>query len=175
MNRPQSNFPKPHGPAYGFPQMIVTSYNDAALEVDHISSELAQGGFAMKRLCILFALLISIPALGEKMTGYISDDKCAASGSKAAKATDWINPNLFESCAKKCAKAGASVVFVTEDNKVLKLDADSTQKAMSHLGHRVSLSGTVDNGSLKIDEIASIKMENKGKPSSDVEEKMHEK
>ena len=129
----------------------------------------------MKRLLVLFALLISIPALAEKMTGYISDDKCAASGSKAAKATDWISPDLFESCVKKCMKGGSTMVFVTEDNKVLKLDAASTQKALPHMGHRVSLSGTVDNGSLKIDEIASIKMENKGKPSSDVEEKMHQK
>jgi hypothetical protein len=134
-----------------------------------------QGGFAMKRLLVLFALLFSIPALAEKMTGYISDDKCAASGSKAAKATDWISPDLFESCVKKCMKGGSTMVFVTEDNKVLKLDAASTQKALPHMGHRVSLSGTVDNGSLKIDEIASIKMENKGKPSSDVEEKMHQK
>ena len=45
----------------------------------------------MKKLLVLFTLVISIPALAEKMTGYISDDKCAASGSKAAKATDWIN------------------------------------------------------------------------------------
>ena len=129
----------------------------------------------MKKLFVLFALLISVPALAEKMTGYISDDKCAASGSKAAKATEWISPDLFESCVKKCMKAGSTMVFVTEDNKVLKLDAASTQKALPHLGHRVSLSGTVDNGSLKIDEIASIKMESKGKPSSDVEEKMHQK
>jgi hypothetical protein len=134
-----------------------------------------QGGFAMKRLLVLFALLISIPALAEKMTGYISDDKCAASGSKAAKATEWINPDMFESCVKKCMKAGSTMVFVTEDNKVLKLDADSTQKALPHLGHRVSLTGTVNNGSLKIDEIASIKMDAKTKPSSDVEEKMHQK
>ena len=129
----------------------------------------------MKRLLVLFALAISIPALAEKMTGYISDDKCAASGSKAAKATEWINPDLFDSCVKKCMKAGSTMVFVTEDNKVLKLDAASTQKALPHLGHRVSLTGTVESGSLKIDEIASIKMESKSKPSRDVEEKMHQK
>jgi hypothetical protein len=145
------------------------------LEVNHMSSELMQGGFAMKKLFVLFALLICIPALAEKMTGYISDDKCQARASKAAKATDWINPDVFESCVKKCMKGGSTMVFVTEDNKVLKLDADSTQKALPHLGHRVSLTGTVNNGSLKIDEIASIKMENKGKPSSDTEEKMHQK
>ena len=131
----------------------------------------------MKKSFVLFAAvtLISMSALAEKMTGYISDDKCAASGSKAAKATDWINPDVFESCVKKCMKGGSTMVFVTEDNKVLKLDGASAQKALPHLGHRVSLTGTVEGGSLKVDEIAPIKMEGKGKPSSDVEEKMHQK
>lgn len=131
----------------------------------------------MKKLFALLALLtlISLAATAEKMTGYVSDEKCAVHGSKAAKATDWINPNAFESCAKKCAEAGSPVVFVTEDNKVLKLDADSTKKAMPHLGHRVSLSGKVENGTLTIDEIASIKIDAKAKPTNDSEEKMHQK
>lgn len=110
---------------------------------------------------VLFLALIAIPALAEKLTGYVSDEQCATSSSKAAKATDWINPKAFESCAQKCAKNGSPVVFVTEDNKVLKLDADSTQKATAHLGHRVSVTGKVENGTLKIDKIASIKMEAK--------------
>ena len=131
----------------------------------------------MKRLFASLALLtvISIPAMAEKLTGYVSDEKCAVSGSKAAKAADWINPNAFESCAKKCAEAGSAVVFVTEDNKILKLDAESMKKAIPHLGHRVSLSGKVENGTLKIEEIASIKMDAKAKPTSDTEEKMHQK
>ncbi len=131
----------------------------------------------MKRLFVLLALvsLISTSALAEKMTGYVSDEKCATHSSKAAKAADWVDPNAFESCAKKCAEAGSPVVFVTEDNKVLKFDADSLKKAMPLLGHRVSLTGKVENGTLKIDEIASIKMDTKAKPSSDTEEKMHQK
>ena len=131
----------------------------------------------MKRLFALLALLslISIPAMAEKLTGYVSDEKCAVHSSKAAKATDWINPNAFESCAKKCAEGGSPVVFVTEDNKILKLDADSTKLALPHLGHRVSLSGKVENGTLKIEEIASIKIDTKAKPTSDTEEKMHQK
>ena len=131
----------------------------------------------MKRLFAAFTLLtvISIPVMAEKLTGYVSDEKCAVSGSKAAKATDWINPNAFESCAKKCAEAGSTVVLVTEDNKILKLDADSSKKAMPHLGHRVSLRGKVENGTLTIEEIASIKMDAKAKPTSDTEEKMHQK
>jgi len=130
----------------------------------------------MRKGFVLFALLtlFSMTALAEKWTGYVSDEKCAVSSAKAAKAADWINPKAFASCAKKCAEAGSAVVFVTEDNKILKLDAESTTKAMPHLGHRVSLSGKLDNGTLKIDKIESIKMAaNPG--ASDAEAKMHEK
>ena len=129
----------------------------------------------MKRLVVIvFMLSISIAALGKKLTGYISDEKCAISGSKAAKASDWINPDAFESCAKKCATNGSSVVFVTEDNKVLKLDADSTKKAMAHLGRRVSIKGQVESGTLKIDQITTIKMDAHAKAKNDIEKKMHD-
>lgn len=129
----------------------------------------------MKKFLTMLALLSSmaIPALAEKLTGYVSDEQCATSGAKAAKATDWINPKAFESCAQKCAKNGSPMVFVTEDNKILKLDADSTQKASTHLGHRVSVKGKVENGTLKIDSIATIRMEAQSKPENHQEEKMH--
>jgi hypothetical protein len=130
----------------------------------------------MKRGFVLLALLtlFSMAALAEKWTGYVADEKCAVSRSKAAKASDWVDPNHFETCAKKCVEGGSAVVFVTEDNKILKLDAESNTKAMPHLGHRVSLSGKVDNGTLKIDKIESIKMAaNPG--ANDAEGKMHEK
>lgn len=129
----------------------------------------------MKKFLVLLALLtvMALPALAEKLTGYVSDEQCATSSSKAAKATDWINPKAFESCAQKCARNGSPMVFVTEDNKILKLDADSTQKASAHLGHRVSVTGKVENGTLKIDKIATIKMEGQTNPGSHQEEKMH--
>jgi hypothetical protein len=129
----------------------------------------------MKRLLTILILsgVISIPALAEKLTGYVSDEQCASSSAKAAKATDWINPAKFESCAQKCAKNGSPIVFVTEDNKVLKLDADSTKKAGAHLGHRVSVTGTVENGTLKIDTIATIKMAGQTDPNNHQEENMH--
>lgn len=128
----------------------------------------------MKKSLIIAVLgLMAIPALAEKLTGYVSDLQCANSGSKAAKATDWINPKAFEACAQKCAKNGSPIVFVTEDNKVLKIDGDSAQKASAHLGHRVSVEGTVENGTLKIEKIAGIKMEAQTKPDNHQEEKMH--
>lgn len=122
---------------------------------------------------LVLSALISIPALAEKLTGYVSDEQCAVHSSKAAKATDWINPKAFESCAQKCVKNGSPIVFVTEDNKVLKLDADSTKKASAHLGHRVSVSGKVENGTLSIDKITTVAMEAQTKPENHQEENMH--
>lgn len=115
----------------------------------------------MKKLFAMAVLLsvLTVPMIAEQLTGYVSDEQCAASSSKAAKATEWINPKAFESCAQKCVKNGSAIVFVTEDNKVLKLDADSTKKASAHVGHRVSVTGKVENGTLKIEKIATIKME----------------
>ena len=129
----------------------------------------------MKKMLVLtvFMAVASMAALAEHWTGYISDEQCAVSSAKAKKATDWINPTAFESCAQKCAKAGSTLVFVTEDNKILKFDAGSTKRVTPFLGHRVSLSGQLNNGALKVDKISSIKMDTQAKPSSDQEEKMH--
>ena len=49
-------------------------------------------------------------------------------------------------------------MFVTEDNKILKIDAGSLAKVTPHIGHKVSVTGTVDSGTLKIDSISSLKM-----------------
>jgi hypothetical protein len=114
----------------------------------------------------------SVACFAAHMTGYVSDEQCAVSSSKATKATDWINPKAFESCAQKCAKNGSPVVFVTEDNKVLKIDPASAKKAGALLGHRVSVDGKVENGTLKINKIAGIEMQPQTK-TNDQEERMH--
>lgn len=131
----------------------------------------------MKRTFALtaFLTLASMAAFAEHWTGYISDEQCAVSGSKAKKATDWISPTAFEGCVQKCVKGGSPLVFVTEDNKILKFDADSTKKASPYAGQRVSLDGKLDNGALKVEKISGIKMDPKTKPSNDQEEKMHDK
>ncbi len=107
-----------------------------------------------------FALiaLSAMTALAGEMTGYISDEKCAVAGSKAATAKEWIQPSAFESCVQKCVKAGSAAVFVTEDNKILKIDAESMKKITPHLGHKVVVSGKVDGGVLKIESIKSVQM-----------------
>ena len=107
-------------------------------------------------LALLAVAAVIAPAA--ELTGYISDEKCAVSGAKAKTAAEWINPAAFEQCAKKCVKAGSPAVFVTEDNKILKIDADSLAKVTPHVGHKVSVTGTVDGSTLKIYSISSLKM-----------------
>ena len=49
---------------------------------------------------------------------------------------------------------GSAPVFVSE-GKVYKIDADSKSKVMSHLGHKVTINGSVEGNTVKID---SVKM-----------------
>ena len=90
------------------------------------------------------------------MTGYISDTKCAAEHAKSSTASGWIHPKVFESCAKMCVKDGSEAVFLTEDNKVVHIDAESLDKVLPHLGHKVKLSGKIDDGRLKVDSISTV-------------------
>jgi hypothetical protein len=117
----------------------------------------------MKKLLAVAALsaLCSTSGLAAEMTGYISDDACALKSAKSAKAADWINPDAFEACAKRCLKEGSTAVFVTEDNKVLTLDASSSAKAMPLVGHRVKVTGTATASTLTVDTIAAIAMKPK--------------
>ena len=112
----------------------------------------------MKLTIAAFALfsLGSLIASAGQLTGYISDTKCAAENAKAAKASDWIHPKVFESCAQMCVKGGSEAIFLTEDNKVVKFDADSKSKALAHLGHKVTVNGKIENGVLKIDSIDTV-------------------
>jgi|HubBroStandDraft_1064217.scaffolds.fasta_scaffold417224_2 hypothetical protein len=96
-------------------------------------------------------------AMAAEWTGYISDTKCAAASSKASSAAEWIKPDQFESCVKQCVKAGSPAVFLTPDNKMIKIDAASMEKVTPMLGHKVTVTGKLDGGVLKIDTIADAK------------------
>jgi hypothetical protein len=114
----------------------------------------------VKRLFAVLTLsaLGSLGAFGAQLTGYISDDQCARSGAKAKTAAEWIQPAAFEACVHKCVKAGSAAVFVTEDNKILKIDAASMGKVTPHLGHKVTVKGNIDGDTITVDSIASLKM-----------------
>ena len=109
----------------------------------------------MKKLIIL-AALASCAFAGE-WTGYISDAKCASASAKSKTAAEWIQPDKFESCVKSCVKAGSPAVFVTLDNKMIKFAPASMGKVTPMLGHKVTVTGNVDNGVMTIDSIAEAK------------------
>ena len=73
--------------------------------------------------------------------------------------SSWIKPAAFEDCVKKCVKEGSEAVFVTEDNKILKVDPASKEKVAQYLGHKVSVTGKVEGTILKIDSITALKLQ----------------
>jgi hypothetical protein len=105
----------------------------------------------------LFALA-SMTAFAGQWTGYLSDEKCAVSGAKAKTAAEWIQPKAFEICVKKCVQGGEAVVFVTEDNKIVKIDAASMSKVMPVIGHKVKVTGKIAGGTLTVDSISTLPM-----------------
>jgi hypothetical protein len=120
--------------------------------------DFSKEAFRVKKVIAVLVLsaFACATAMAGEMTGYISDTKCAAEHSKAATAAGWIHPKVFESCAKMCVKDGSEAVFLTEDNKVVKIDAGSMEKIMPHLGHKVKLNGKVEDGVLKVDNISTV-------------------
>jgi hypothetical protein len=101
----------------------------------------------MKKFLAASALMAigSLSAFAGEWTGYIADSKC--------KHTDGTEAHV--ACTAKCIKGGADPVFVTADNKVLKIDKDSMDKVTPHYGHKVTVTGNVEGDTLKVD---SIKM-----------------
>lgn len=99
----------------------------------------------MKKLFAAFALTAigSMSAFAGEWSGYIADSKC--------KHVDGTEAHI--ACTEKCVKGGADAVFVTSDNKVLKIDKESMDKVMPHLGHKVTVTGKVTGGTVHIDEI----------------------
>jgi hypothetical protein len=103
---------------------------------------------------------VAIRAAGSAtIVGYISDTKCAAASAKAKTAAEWIKPAAFEQCVKDCVKEGSEAVFVTEDNKILKLDAASAKKASPFLGHKVRVVGDVQGTTISVESITGLKLQ----------------
>jgi len=100
-----------------------------------------------------------VTALAGEFTGYVSDTKCAAANTAKGAASEWVQPAAFEACAKKCIQEGSAPVFVTADNKIVKIGPDAMNKIMPLLGHKVMLTGKIEGDTLvTIDAIHSVKM-----------------
>ena len=97
----------------------------------------------MKRVittAILLLSLFAVSALAGEYTGWISDSKCGAKGASAE----------HKDCAAKCVKGGAVAVFV-QDNKVLKIDDAS--KVEGYIGQKVTVTGSVDGDTIKVESV----------------------
>ena len=106
----------------------------------------------MKKLslgCFLAVSMFSFAAAADQMTGYISDAHCGAKHSSPSAANT--------KCVKDmCINGGADPVLVS-DNKVVKFDDDSKKKAIPYAGKNVSIDGTMDGDTLKINSIDEAK------------------
>jgi hypothetical protein len=103
----------------------------------------------MKKIAVLsvLALVFVFSAVAGEYTGYIADSNCAAKqGAKAAS-------DAHADCAAKCIKGGAAAVLVTPEGTVYKI-ADQ-DKVKDHAGHKVTITGSLDGDTLKVD---SVKM-----------------
>ncbi|MBV8206517.1 MAG: hypothetical protein JO041_06980 [Acidobacteria bacterium] len=80
------------------------------------------------------------------MTGWVMDAKCGAKMANEKGAA----------CAKRCVERGEAVVFVDDkDQSVLKVSNQDALK--SHAGEHVTVSGSVDSGSLHVDNVSAAK------------------
>jgi hypothetical protein len=84
-------------------------------------------------------------AFAGEWSGVISDSKC--------KHTDASEKSI--ACVQKCVKGGGEAVFITSDDKMLKIDKASMEKVTPHLGHKVTVTGKVDGDTITVE---SIKM-----------------
>jgi hypothetical protein len=100
-------------------------------------------------ICVSFAVMfmfvgVSFASDATTVNGYVSDSKCGAKGANAKAAE----------CTKKCLKAGANVVVVTDgDQKVLTVS--NPDALTGHEGHHVAVTGEVSGDSIHVD---SVKM-----------------
>lgn len=102
---------------------------------------------------LVFAAVVAVPAFAEShseaakpgsWTGWITDPHCGAKGAKAE----------HKDCALKCTSKGDKLVFFNEaDQKLYQLDNQDLAK--EHLGHQVTVKGTLSGDAIKVESIAA--------------------
>jgi predicted transcriptional regulator len=97
----------------------------------------------MKKLIAVFALTTSF-CLAADWTGYIVDQNCASKKEMLGNVA----------CAKSCIARGAKAVLATEDGTIYKI-ADQ-DKVKAEAGKKVTITGTMEGDSIKIDSIKAM-------------------
>ena len=90
-----------------------------------------------------FTALFAACAFAGEWKGTISDAKCGAGHADASEKS--------QNCVKGCVKGGHAAVFVT-DGKVLKIA--NQDKVTAHLGHKVTLKGTLDGETVTVTDVS---------------------
>ena len=110
----------------------------------------------MKKALVLFGVLAlvlvaAMPAFAAadstkgSWTGWISDSHCGEKGA---------NAKHTKACAEKCMKDGGKVVFFNNgDKKIYNLDEAGVKMALDHVGHEVTVSGAVADGTITVEKI----------------------
>ena len=96
----------------------------------------------MKKVLSVF-VLCAMGAMAAEFSGTIMDTKCSTDEKMRDNAA----------CAAKCIKGGDSAVLITPDGTIYKI-ADQ-DKVIAHAGHKVTITGTMDGDTIKVD---SVKM-----------------
>ncbi len=98
-------------------------------------------------LAFVLALVLAAPSFAaDTWTGWITDSHCGAKGASAKHS---------KACAEKCAheKDGKVVFYNNADQKLY--DIDKSDLALNHVGHEVTVTGTLTGTSIKVDSIAA--------------------
>jgi hypothetical protein len=97
----------------------------------------------MKRVFAVCALVggLSLCAMAEEWTGFVMDQACASKKE--------MQGNV--SCAQSCIKRGSPAVLVVDDGTIYKI-ADQ-KKVVEHAGQKVTITGKMENGEIKVDSV----------------------
>ena len=95
-------------------------------------------------LLVLAASLCASTVFADEFTGVISDSHCGA--------VHHTGGEKDIACVNKCLGGGADPVLVS-NGKVIKIDADSRDKAKTFGGQSVKIDGTMKDGAIAINTI----------------------
>jgi hypothetical protein len=107
-------------------------------------------------LPLLMVSAQSSPSAPGTFTGEITDSICAQNGSHTAMmAKNATMGHDSETCVKQCAAIGAKYVLVSDSNKTV-YTLDDPAKAQALAGHKVRVSGTLQQNQIKVASIDVI-------------------
>ena len=100
-------------------------------------------------VAIIACLVLIAPSLhADEWVGWITDEHCGAKGANEG----------HKSCALKCAKDGAALVFYNPADKQIYQLSDQAA-AKEHAGQKVKVVGTVESSTITVESIAEEKPE----------------